>query len=75
MSISKSLFKNLKEMNHSAYIYGLVLLDFSVNSSLWVFSVTSDLGLFRVYKLRHDHESVYKEISIAPELTHVTPEY
>lgn len=51
-----------------------MLLAFSVNSSLWVFSVTSGLGHFRVYKLRHDHERVYKEISIAPELTHITPE-
>lgn len=74
MSISKSLFKNLKEMNHSASIWFDVISIF-VNSSLWVFSVTSGLGHFRVYKLRHDHERVYKEISIAPELTHVTPEY
>lgn len=57
------------------FIYGLVLLVFFVNSSLWVFSVILDLGYFCVYKFCYDYESVYKEILIVFELIYVMLEY
>lgn len=57
------------------FLYGLVLLVFFVNSSLWVFSVILGLGYFCVYKFCYDYERVYKEILIVFELIYVMLEY